>query len=496
MVEEGKHAGVGYHFSGEGGKSLRKSALELTDKGRTDISQFIDRQEKNCPRIFNVLFFVLIPILLLLCWCIFCGSLLARLEQEAEMVSNDTIIAKHFHEWQSMNEHLSMLFNAVDDCVDQYIQKSSNPPNLIDLKTFMIKCRSDSVGEITGKIYDEKYSLLLKDEELSFNWNTCSMDKTNTTSLSPREQGKHVLSRWNATANDLFESYNSTESNRTEIESVSLASIIDNAGVPRESCSTNYSGGSIFWFTVMTTIGYGNTVPVTDGGKVLVSLLGFLSILAFTALSGSAGYIMLSIVDDMFIRHNMKRLTKGWVSVLFWLFCLFLSMILLAELKDLTEVLNNVDRGSFSMHLWFSLISITTVGLGDAYIPHETFHQQDMFFFPLLMLVGFVCLANFLIKLSETISELSKRTGLTDDESLGLLLQQSRYNDNTAPNEVVLHNSDEEETNNAHVAFEDTHFTFEDTNASFDEKDYYIPKEFAIEFLDEDSKPAPKVWIQ
>lgn len=222
----------------------------------------------------------------------------------------------------------------------------------------------------------------------------------------------------------------------------------------------------------------------------MVSLLGFLSILAFTAVSGSAGYVTLAIVDDMFIRHNMKRLTEGWVSVLFWLFNLFLSLILLAEFKDLWELINNEDRGSFSTHLWFSLTSITTVGLGDTYIPHETFSQQGMFFIPFAMLFGFVCLANFLIKLSETIVLLSKRTGLTDDESLGLLLQQARSIDNLPPGEVCINNTDEKEMNEANITFEDSN------ESTFDEMDHYVPKEFAIESLNDDDRPAPKIWIQ
>lgn len=81
---------------------------------------------------------------------------------------------------------------------------------------------------------------------------------------------------------------------------------------------------------------------------------------------------------------------------------------------------------------------------------------------------------------------------MTDEESLCLLLQQAR-----APKEVVTHTPHEEETNGArHASFDDTHFTFEDTNAGFDEKDDYSHKEFASEFLNEDSMSAPKVWIQ
>lgn len=63
---------------------------------------------------------------------------------------------------------------------------------------------------------------------------------------------------------------------------------------------------------------------------------------------------------------------------------------------------------------WFSFISITTVDFGDIYIPHSLFLPRDMFYLPLFLLVGFVFLANFLLKLSNVLRKYLPQDHLED----------------------------------------------------------------------------------
>ena len=65
----------------------------------------------------------------------------------------------------------------------------------------------------------------------------------------------------------------------------------------------------------------------------MVMVLGFFSILAFTCVSRAAGHVTLAIIDDFFKQCRMKRLVKGWPSILFWLLTLVISMFFIAGIK-------------------------------------------------------------------------------------------------------------------------------------------------------------------
>ena len=59
------------------------------------------------------------------------------------------------------------------------------------------------------------------------------------------------------------------------------------------------------------------------------------------------------------------------------------------------------DLETYSDSFWFAWMSITSVGFGDFYIRPDLFQARDMFLYPFLFLLGFVCVANFLLKFSE-----------------------------------------------------------------------------------------------
>lgn len=165
-----------------------------------------------------------------------------------------------------------------------------------------------------------------------------------------------------------------------------------------ESCRVNAAAGALFWLTVATTIGYGNTSPGTPGGRALVYILGFVSILVFTALIGKAGHVCIVITDDFFERRRLlKRLSKGITACLFWfsVLCLWLLVIAGVAISYTDKRTGGALRAALNNAFWFSFVSITTVGFGDFYVDHTLFLPRDMFYVPLCFLVGFVLLANF-----------------------------------------------------------------------------------------------------
>jgi hypothetical protein len=54
------------------------------------------------------------------------------------------------------------------------------------------------------------------------------------------------------------------------------------------NCEIHSAGGAMFWFTIMTTVGYGNTAPTTEKGRVLVHTLGLVSIILFGSCHSTA----------------------------------------------------------------------------------------------------------------------------------------------------------------------------------------------------------------
>jgi hypothetical protein len=68
----------------------------------------------------------------------------------------------------------------------------------------------------------------------------------------------------------------------------------------------------------MTTVGYGNQAPETNGGRAMVYSFGFLSILAFAGILASSGSIVSAIFDDAVKRIKVQSLTTPWVALCVW----------------------------------------------------------------------------------------------------------------------------------------------------------------------------------
>jgi len=388
----------------------------------SNLSIFLTRQESKFPRLFNLILYVVLPLFFLVCWPIFCGHFLAVLERTSELKANDAIFENRANEAMRLDSLIVIVQRGYDDCFEQYQQKSSSAfVNITELKSFMQDCtslevqRSHEIKEEIKKDLDEFYTA-----QTSFSWNTCAK---NETMLSHAEQSSFAYDHWNASFHQLQETYLNIDGESDKEESIRLA--MGNA-TASDSCILNSLGGSFFWFTIMTTIGYGNTAPVTPQGMTLVIILGFVSILAFATFSVAAGNVITTISDDFLRRVKLKRMTKGWTSVIFWLITFVLAVLLLAEVTRLynNKLVNNESDGlwTFKERCWFSFISLTTVGLGDYHINHEAFSLSDMFYLPPILLLGFICVANFLDKFSQAVAVTWENIKITNESTLADIL--------------------------------------------------------------------------
>jgi hypothetical protein len=166
-----------------------------------------------------------------------------------------------------------------------------------------------------------------------------------------------------------------------------------------------------FWFTIMTTVGYGNQAPETNAGRIMVFTLGFASLLVFGAILARAGQIIAAIFADAFVRFHWNFLTRPWVICLIFGASYSIWMFVIAAQTDAWKE----DRLGESFDLrygrWFAYISTTTIGLGDIFLEPEVILSEDVYIWSLSFLTGFALFSVFLGQLTEVSLPWRRRKG-------------------------------------------------------------------------------------
>ena len=180
-----------------------------------------------------------------------------------------------------------------------------------------------------------------------------------------------------------------------------------------EGCEENFAGTAWFWFTVMTTVGYGNQAPSTSEGRTLIYTAGFFSILMFAVTLGFAGYILSSIIDDIVQRTHVEFISWPSVGCVIWGACWMAWMLVIAASAGLFygRRLGDEDFASGADLYWFAYISTTTVGLGDFFLQPEVVFASDTVSFGVQFLVGFVFASTFFAKLGELVTGMVPNLG-------------------------------------------------------------------------------------
>lgn len=407
------------------------------------------------PRTFCIFFSIIIPMFFLIVVCFMCGHFLAKIEMRGEIEANDQYLREIFSEEileVSRNAVIKKaLLNVTNTCISLYVSSRLSDSNstavLIstadDAQKFINKCTEEKGMAI--ETFDDPVNRLLLDQNstgfLSYDWTVCPMkNKSLEEAISPHIRSKRSAVRtFNESFSELIDELLLSNENYIGSEDFVqefLKRVETISG--HDHCHVNTPAGAFFWFTVMTTIGYGNAVPASDAGRTMVFSIGFISVLLFAAVSRNSGYVMLSISDDFFHNHNLGFLTKGASASFFWFFAYstwngIISSIVLSWSHYRSGQVVKWSR--FGDSYWFAYISTTTIGFGDFYLQSEVIYTPDMIYIPLVLLMGFVHLANFLIKFTEWIDSLMVKYHLNivriDDlkETMTMQSQMKRVRD-------------------------------------------------------------------
>lgn len=308
----------------------------------------------------------------------------------------------------------------IGDIDGDTVRRVQNDPGFVE---FFFDCIQEA-REIHQRLFRETSIVAGRaaGNGISFNWNRCAPEDNQTYPNLPdfgadvsfnnefrhEEQREHYWSVWLQDWSRLYDKYLEEGMldpgiNETEVRVRLKADLrATEEATGKEACELNVESAAWFWFTVMTTIGYGNQSPVTTGGRTLVYTLGFLSIVVFAGVLATSSSIIASIIDDFLKRINFGFLSWPWLACLIWGSFWYLWMFGIATYYQQWRK-DRLEDDEFSLRdgYWFAYISTTTVGLGDFYLDPEVLVGLDLVRFPLLFLFGFVLLGLFLGKLSD-----------------------------------------------------------------------------------------------
>eukprot|EP00978_Attheya_sp_CCMP212_P023061 scaffold69809_cov42-Attheya_sp.AAC.2 len=289
---------------------------------------FLDQLESRFPRWYHIALDVLLPLGFLIAVAFMCGYIVALLELDGEKINNNLALASNQHLQELLKGLVDAAESAPVDCLDSYITSGGDVSNVLQLRQSLQECGSQLqvLGQPTTDVYEELAIELGSGYygSMSVNWMICD----NLKGREGADQVAYMAEVWT----ESYETILQENQDMSREEAMAQAT-------GTNSCKVHTAAGALFWFTIMTTIGYGNATPVTAGGRAMVYTLGFVSIILFTAIIGRAGYAVLQIVDDGLRRCERKKnkVVQNFV---------FLANFLLKLSAWLLDVLPSRESGS------------------------------------------------------------------------------------------------------------------------------------------------------
>ncbi|TRY81597.1 hypothetical protein DNTS_035518 [Danionella cerebrum] len=138
----------------------------------------------------------------------------------------------------------------------------------------------------------------------------------------------------------------------------------------------DFTSALFFASTVLSTTGYGHTVPLSDGGKAFCIIYSVVGI-PFTLLFLTA---VVQRIMEFSTRRPIEHLHRRWgVSkpMLGAIHASFLAVIMVSCFFLIPAIIFSVleEEWNFLESFYFCFISLSTIGLGD-YVPGEGYHQR------------------------------------------------------------------------------------------------------------------------
>lgn len=397
---------------------------------------------REWPRVSSFVFGVVMPLWILIGVAMGFGTLLAQYEAPMEIEGNDAILAASaqiayfdvsasnvvmatrecLKDWErSLKVNETTILSLFNGTLADILFDDGDPLlwiNGTNLEVPIDLCTGSFLPQLQKlKQVSENHSEAFN--PLRFNWNRCWDEELLGNSnlviypteeqkiaAQPGAQAKYFTEVWREMQQELYREY--LPPNATEEQEYQAFLLSINEATGESGCTVNAGGTAWFFFTIMTTVGYGNQAPVTDEGRLLIVTAGLFSIVLFGTVLGLCGYVLLAIFDDFVGRHSFAQWLAHPVAAVFlwgtiWLFYALaiatdVDYWWQARLPDFGKQVDQSDA------LWFAFISTSTIGLGDYYLQPELIFASDTLKYSVLFLIGFVFLSTFFGKIAECLN--------------------------------------------------------------------------------------------
>ncbi|XP_035289615.1 potassium channel subfamily K member 4-like [Anguilla anguilla] len=235
---------------------------------------------------------------------------------------------------------------------------------------------------------------------------------------APREEGKHNHLESYLLA--FLENYTCINQETLQILIQEVTDAVG-AGVDPNSNASTFSSrwdlASAFFFsgTIITTIGYGNIAPQTEGGQLFCIFYALVGIPMFGILLAGVGDHLgtglrktIAKVEMLFLKW---KVSPTIVRVISAVFSILLGCLLFLAVPTL--VFQEVEDWSLLESAYFVVITLTTVGFGDYVAGDGDVTGKDHWYKPLVwfwILLGLAYFASILTMIGNWLRVLSKKT--------------------------------------------------------------------------------------